>query len=901
MGWALSPFTCARHLRMVLWMLIIAPVACGVAATTEKGAYQAAAQAFQDRNYPRAEAEFAAFANQFTNSPQIPEAILFQAEARLEQKNFDGAIDLLKTRLSQAGTWADHYLFWLGEACLRKGDFQQAGEHFAALTKQFPASSRRLEAALSETVARSKLGQWPRVIELLQDTNSVFQIAARANATNELALRGYLLLSEAQLAQGNYTAAQAALQPIANLPLQPSLAWQRQYLATRIFYDQWQLEPARSAATNLLDLATKTNDKSLLAETHALYAGLLERFGKADEAITYYERNFADGFPQERQRHALFRIAELSLAQQNLDRAAQVMDRFIAQHKDAPFRDLGLLTLGELRLRQALVKGGGNPAPPPSAVTNATQGTNAPAPASFLDLASASFAALITNYPQSAYLGKAHLNLGWCHWIKEKLAEAAGAFTAAAEKLPNSNDRAVAFFKLGDVYFRLNNPSAALTNYNAVVTQASSIHETRTNLLEPALYQLARAGLAAKDMPTVTNSLYRILTEFPTNYFTERAVLVAGQALNRSGDPAGARQLFTNFVQQAPNSPLAAEVRLGIARTYDREGKWPEAVAEYESWLGRFTNSPAVPGATYSLAWANLQAGRETNALQQFAAFTAKFPNHELAPLAQWWVGDYYFKNGKYPKAEETYQLLYNNPKVAGTEIYYQAKLMAGRTAFNRRGWGDARNYLTNLTSDLKCPPDIWAQAAFAYGDVLMSQISSNKLADYAEAVNVFNLIYGRFPTNVVAVLALGEKASCLLQWAQTLPQYEAAAAEFQKILTNSLAGPTARAIARVGLGVVLEKQAAQKTGAEQTALLQHALSQYLDVFYFGKDLKENEKPDLFWVKKAGWEAARLAESAGNWSQALGIYDRLGSMFSALKPTLDRKAGRARENLARTQ
>lgn len=881
-----------RAVLMVLALAALLMPRGRVFAATEKGAYMAAAQAFQDRNYPRAEAEFASFVNQFTNSPQVPEAILFQAEARLEQTNYDGAIELLKASLPRAGSWADHYLFWLGEAWVRKGDYAQAGDYFASLIKQFPASSRRLEAALSETMARARLGQWPRVIELLQDTNGVFQIAARANATNELALRGYLLLSEAQLAQGNYAAAQAALQPVSTLPLQPRLAWQRQYLVTRIHLDQSQFEPAKAAATNLLALAADANEKTLLADSYALYAGLLERLGRTSEAIDTYEKNLADSFPPERQRHALFKIAELSLGQNDLARAAQVLDRFTTQYKDASARDLGLLSLGELRLRQHLAAGLASAAP--AANTNAAAGTN------FLNQAMSAFSALANEFPESPYIGKARLNLGWCHWLKNDMAQAAAAFQTAAERLPPSYDQAVALFKLADARFRLNEMPTAVSNYTAVTTQFKDSAETRTTLVEPALYQLARAALAAGDILAATNALHRIVSEYPTNYFTERAVLVAGQTLTREGNPAGARLVFSEFLRSAPESPLAAEVRLAIARTLEREDKWDGAISEYESWLARYTNSPALARASYSLAWASLQAGRETNALQQFTQFAARFPGDELAPLAQWWVGDYYFRNGRLPQAEEAYQLLYNNPKVAGSAIYYQARLMAGRAAFQRRGWHDARNYFTNLTSDLKCPPDIWAQAAFAYGNVLMSQDSTNKLADYSEAVNVFNLIYGRFPTNPVAVLALGEKASCLLQWAQTLPQYEAATVEFQKVLTNRLAGPTARAISGVGLAVVLEKQAQQKTGAESASLLKSALTHYLDVFYYRKDLKDGEKPDLFWVKKAGWEAARLAESSGDWTQALKIYERLGTLIPALRPSLEKKAGRARENLAKS-
>ena len=115
------------------------------------------------------------------------------------------------------------------------------------------------------------------------------------------------------------------------------------------------------------------------------------------------------------------------------------------------------------------------------------------------------------------------------------------------------------------------------------------------------------------------------------------------------------------------------------------------------------------------------------------------------------------------------------------------------------------------------------------------------------------------------------------------------------------MANATVRGIARVGMGVVEEKLAEQKTGAEQAALLQSALNHYLDVLYFDKDLKEGEKPDPFWVKKAGLEAARLAESRQEWAQAIKIYERLRALMPALGSTLDKKTAKAAEQLTRAK
>src|SRR5437764_1068339 len=110
------------------------------ALSADEPAFNAASKSFHDLFFPRAEKEFADFVQQSPASPLVPEARLFQAEARLQQTNYAGAIELLSSNLATAGSLAHEYLFWLGEAHLRKGDFLPASEAFGKLLKEQTAS-----------------------------------------------------------------------------------------------------------------------------------------------------------------------------------------------------------------------------------------------------------------------------------------------------------------------------------------------------------------------------------------------------------------------------------------------------------------------------------------------------------------------------------------------------------------------------------------------------------------------------------------------------------------------------------------------------------------------------------------------------------------------------------------
>jgi outer membrane protein assembly factor BamD (BamD/ComL family) len=63
-------------------------------------------------------------------------------------------------------------------------------------------------------------------------------------------------------------------------------------------------------------------------------------------------------------------------------------------------------------------------------------------------------------------------------------------------------------------------------------------------------------------------------------------------------------------------------VELAIARTYEQETDWPSAIGVYESWLTNFRlEHAALPQAEYARAWANFQAGNETNAFMPVHEF----------------------------------------------------------------------------------------------------------------------------------------------------------------------------------------------------------------------------------------------------------------------------------------
>ncbi len=870
---------------LVLTTLLAAGPRLWAASPEETRAFSAATNIFRLGFHDKAEAAFAGFVQTYTNSTHLAEVILYQAQARIQRTNYAGAIELLSAHLGAAGTNADQYVFWLGEAQFRKGDYPAARDAFAKLVKEFPASSRRLEAGIGEATARMKLGDWAGVVAVLQQADGVFQSAVRSNITNELVSCGHLLLTEAKLAQKDYPAAEAALKPLAGLQLSPARAWQRQYLLCRILLAQGQTEAALLNTTNLVALATNAAQSALVAESAALQAGLLEQAGRSGEALAVYHKNLAEQAPAEYQRQALWKIMSLSLAQNRIAEAAQVLQQFLARDPQAPSADMALLTLGEIRLRQYVT--GQDTKVIPAAVTNAPAATNA------LDLALGSLQELVRRFPKSPVLGKAHLDMGWCFWLTNNLPASQTNFQAAVEGLPFSADQAIACFKLADTQLRLKDFAGAISNYTSVITRFREFPEVETNLFEPALYQIVQAGVAAGNLAAATNALAQLLARYPTGYNTQGALLLAGLEVSRQGNPTGARQMFLDFVQAAPNDPMRPAVELAIARTYEQQDQWTDAFQRYNLWLTNFPASDSRPQAEFYRAQAAYQASDLTNALAGFTNFVGRFPTNALTPLAQMWVGNYYFQRGVFVEAEKSYRWL-SQTNWPVSDLTYQAQMMAGRAAFARQDWDKARGYFTDLYNNTNCAEDLRIQALLACGSCYMSQDSTNRASDFQQAIEIFKRICDRYPTNPLAALAWGERANALMQWAKSSEQYDDVTNAFHQVIVSTNANVAARSQAKIGLAIALEKKAEQSAGINRTDLLNQALANCLDVFV-GGNLHDGEEAALFWRKEAGLYAGRLAEKLQQWDQAKNVYIQLKDLVPALSPRLDNNIRRCEE------
>lgn len=854
-----------------------------VSAAREESAFNAAARSFQGSFYDRADRELGAFIQAFPASERLGEALLLQAQARFQLKKYDEVIALLSPRLAPPGKGTDKYRFWLAEAHFQRGDYPSATAAYAQLVKDFPDSSLRSEACFGEAMSWFKLGNLTNAVQLLRQPDGVFQKVAQASPNDPSVVRGYLLLGEALLLQQEYRAAEETLNLLVNRSLPPELDWQRQYLLVRVQLADLRPEAALKSVTNLLALTVSAGLPARQPQAVALQGEVLQKAGQPAAAIQAYELNLAEGLEAEQRRQAMLKIIELNLAQNQVTQAVQRLEKFLADHPKDPLLDLTHFTLGELRLRGFY-----------------DSRTNPPLQTNLLQQAQADFDRVISAYTNSSLLGKAYLNRGWCLWEAQKIPASLVAFTNAVARLPASEAQATAWLKAADARYQMRDWAGAREEYRRLLAAYAAFAGLPSSIPETALAQVVALSVELNDWAGATETLAQLLSRFPGGQWAERSLLRVGQLQNRIGHPIEARQLYTNFVQRFPNSSLLPEVQMARLRTFVTESDWPAALDGYRTWIEQYTNHADVAQAEFDRAWIYDQAHQETNAFGWFTNFIGRFPRHRLKLVAQQWVGNYYFRRDDYVKAEENYQRLYQQTNWPASELTYQARMMAGRAAFARVSFEDAKKYFTTLINlliaDTNSPPALLPEAYYRLGDTyveLAPRDATNALSRFGEAINAFSKIP---ETHHLAPEAQARIADCNFQLASQEPPDLArltnALSFYTKSMTSPLADVRVRSLAEIALATVLEWQAqlAVTPPDQKAALVDQALQHYLNVV-FEKNLNtaKSERPDAFALQMAGFEAGRLVEAQKSWDQALKLYQELLNSLPALRPTLEKK------------
>jgi len=881
---------------IVGWIGILGLTGWGMAQSTplpdERRAHDVVIRLFEDGIYTIAEREAEDFLRRYPQSRWAAEVALIQARAAMQLGHYDRAMRVLRSMWDRAGDWADDYLYWSAQIQAAQGAYEEAAQEYHRLLTQYPQSNWRFEAAFREIEAWFRAGNYQQCIQSIQDPKGPFQKLAAEQPQNEWILRGRLLLAEAWLALGNLTAAEGALDVLGKLELPPGLDWQRRFLLMKIRYQTGRIIPALTESTNLWTVATNWVSLSLQAEAAYIQGRLFEQQKKPNQALQAYRRNFSMAIPVEWRKQTVERLMVLATQVELRSRVQQLLTEWIQNHPNDPIGDRIRFYLAQFPLEDyRALKRSAREVPSPEEDLQET-----------LQKATHWLEELVRQNPQSSLLPEAWRLLGWCYSEAGRFSKAAQAFAEAVRRLPSGLKQAEARLKWADALLMENQAKAALTNYWLVATNYLQVEDYPKHFRETAFVQIIQAAIQAGVLNQAENALSHLHQAKVTSEQVQSVQLDLAEAWNRAGRPDRAQALIEDFRKRFPHSSFLPRADLILACSLERAGTYPQALEQYRRWLQTYTNltgrlQSLMAQASFRMAALMLKQDTSTNAVSSMKTFLQRFPKDPNVSLGHYLLGEFYFRHGDFVAAEREFSHPSLRPKPDTQDpLPYYAQLMAARAAVARNRYEVAQGYLDMVITNgplhrthSPVPVDTAAEAYLLRGDLfLLASKAKNPddLTPFGEALTAFLKVVEHLPNSRWVPVAWGRIGDCQFQLASKDPtRYPLAEAAYRHVIASE-APVELRSMAQVALGKVLEKEAALRTPQDQIPLLRQALEQYLAVVY-GKNLRDGEQPDPYWVGRAGLAALDLAARLGDSNTLQGLIRRLEKELPVLRPRLE--------------
>ena len=812
--------------------------------------YLSAARSFQGGHWATTGIWLKELIARYPNSPRRPKAALLLGQSYYKQKQYKQAYAVLSNNRLVAGSLAEQYVYWMAECRFRQGSLEAADQIFGELLREFPDSSRRLEAIISSAFIAAQREDWPRVVSLLRPANGVFQARLGAGAEGDLLQEGCLLLSGALLKQKDPRSAKLLLDVLPRA-MTKGRARRKELLSLRVIMESGNFSEAMQKLNELQD-----GDAEWLMQVVRLKAALLVKQKEWLPAAQAYMSLSTENLSPAARKEMYFNAALYSVQGRDRESAKRLL-KSIFNHPELK-KSFALVNcvLGEMTLEE-----GGN-----------------------FQTALKYFERADSNSADKEVQARLLWGIGRCHHF---LGDRASASDYHYRALNVSNDnvvRAGIFYSQGLLRMSAGDWDRAAKDFDGALKL--EIAEPPLRFSDAASYMQIKALLKAAEPDDAKVVLGRFRSKTGPLY-SNALLLMAQESVTRGRlDEAG--NFLVELRQQEPGKGLVAAAELEHIRMQVSREKWTESLALYDKWIKEYPDSELLTKVKLDRAWALNRSG-QVQAAESAYREIASFRNVSSEVFAsKIWLADKAFNtvtNRIY--AERLYQ------EVAGAtnspvQLRQRAQMMAGRAAVARQGYDDARKSFAALLENPSTAEDIRTQAIFALGDLTLIDIGSSAeeaLSRLIQSTNAFYSVVQIAPTNKLASKAWGKIGDGCLLISKDHPNYLLHA---KKAYEKSLSIPVENDVstssqARMGLAYTVDRMAVGKSAEKE--LYGESLDLFLAVFY-GRHLGSGQKHDPYWRGQSGLAALRMLEKLKRYDQARNLCEELELIFPGMKMAL---------------
>lgn len=751
---------------------------------------------------------------------------------------------------------------WLAEAQHRQGRHTDALATLAPLVKDSRRQKPGPETLRIAAECYADLGRFAEAEPLYRDLLTLNPDYARSPEAR-LGLAWTLLNLGGEKAKEGET----ILDVIARNPDSPELAQN-----ARLVHARWQVRAGRptEAAQTLTDLLVSQPSAPARLEAHFWLGEILLAAGDYPKALGHFEQITSEVGPVRADllMFASLRRGECALATGDAAKALESLEKVLVGGTEEAAR----LTAAR-KMIEAAAKAGSLRDTLSRLRRTADEETDAHVAGPCLlaiaeaELASGQHEAAITTWNAIA---KRFPNTSWASAALSRAGETIAArgdpdrglalLRAAAEQSPEPSLAAECQFRAAGLLFALGRWTDAHDEFIAIAgkPEAAALHE---KALFNAMLCLSRQG---KVEPLV--ALYgQFAKRFPQSLLRETAIAEQGRLESLLGNESKARARWQQILDAFPDSPRRHVLLFEVAKSLMREGKFEEALDQFEDLVSRYPNGSHIAEAHFLKLACRRQLGADSPdaSIAALKDLLQKFPDAPVAGDILFRIGEAYFTAEDFANAQTWFTRLARNAQkhdLADDALYF-----AGLAALRRDDPGPAIALFEELAKEHPKSPRL-GEARVGQGHSLRLQ------AKFEEALAVYAAVAAITPpppTEVLAMAQIGE-ADCHYRLASSDPKrYARAAAIYEEVLSEESLRQTRPDLIH---------EAGWKKGQtlEKAGRTPEALEAFTDIVY-GRLIAQPAPaqpaiPEYHWFGKAASDATRLLEAQGDWAGALSVY-----------------------------
>ena len=160
---------------------------------------------------------------------------------------------------------------------------------------------------------------------------------------------------------------------------------------------------------------------------------------------------------------------------------------------------------------------------------------------------------------------------------------------------------------------------------------------------EPALYGMVATYADLNQAQSAQRVCDLYLKEFPEGANAGTVGYLKGAVCLQAGDPKGAETFFGIMLEQQPKSEFRDQMQFLLGNAKFAQGKWAEAMAEYDKYLTTFPKGENVEEVEYRRAVTNVFAGKYEEALKALNIYLGKYDKGLFRPDAKYRIAVCYY------------------------------------------------------------------------------------------------------------------------------------------------------------------------------------------------------------------------------------------------------------------